>query len=78
MLCIKVNKRENFNPGEWQHWNWRSEGDLMLNGAFFTASGEGASSSYAKASSLGARPSTMVKTLTGGAWPLACRGRSRY
>lgn len=49
----------------------------MLNGAFFTASGAGASSSYAKASSLGARPSTMVKTLTGGAGPHACRGRSR-
>ncbi|KAH9323756.1 hypothetical protein KI387_018395, partial [Taxus chinensis] len=55
----EVTKRENSNGNEWQGWNWRSEGDLMLNGAFFTPSGAGASSSYAKASSLGARPSSL-------------------
>ncbi|GLJ32818.1 hypothetical protein SUGI_0660920 [Cryptomeria japonica] len=72
----EVTKRENFNTGEWQHWNWRSEGDLLLNGAFFTPSGAGASSSYAKASSLGARPSSMVRSLTGNAGPLSCRARA--
>ncbi|CAI9294111.1 unnamed protein product [Lactuca saligna] len=33
--------------GSWRHWNWRSEGDLMLNGAFFVPSGKGAVASYA-------------------------------
>ncbi|GAA0148387.1 lyase [Lithospermum erythrorhizon] len=60
-------------PGVWKHWNWRSDGDLMLNGAFFTASGRGASSNYAKASSLAAKPSSLVATLTSGAGVLNCR-----
>lgn len=47
----------------------------MLNGAFFTTSGAGAgaSSSYAKASSLGARPSSLVSSITAGAGALGCR-----
>eukprot|EP01018_Ginkgo_biloba_P011705 Gb_02248 [translate_table: standard] len=69
----EVTKREESNVNVWQQWNWRSEGDLMLNGAFFKPSGAGASSSYAKASSLGARPSSRVGTLTGNAGVLTCR-----
>ncbi|PWA81525.1 pectin lyase-like superfamily protein [Artemisia annua] len=49
--------------GRWRHWNWRSEGDLMLNGAFFTPSGKGAAASYARASSLSAKPSSVVASL---------------
>ncbi|KAE8707461.1 putative pectate lyase 18 [Hibiscus syriacus] len=49
----EVTKHEDAPESDWKNWNWRSEGDLMVNGAFFTASGAGASSSYAKASSLG-------------------------
>lgn len=48
----------------------------MLNGAYFTPSGAGASASYARASSLGAKSSSMVGAITSGAGPLACR-RSR-
>ncbi|GLJ32820.1 hypothetical protein SUGI_0660970 [Cryptomeria japonica] len=73
----EVTKHENCNGNECQGWNWRSEGDLMLNGAFFTSSGAGASASYAKASSLGARPSSMVGPLTGNAGVLHCRARAR-
>ncbi|GLJ34319.1 hypothetical protein SUGI_0690030 [Cryptomeria japonica] len=72
----EVTKRENFNPGVWHHWNWRSEGDLMLNGAFFTPSGTGASSTYPEALSLMARPPSLVRTLTKTAGPLSCRGRA--
>lgn len=25
---------------EWKSWNWRSEGDLMMNGAYFVESGD--------------------------------------
>ncbi|XP_076934930.1 putative pectate lyase 8 [Bidens hawaiensis] len=59
--------------GRWRHWNWRSEGDLMLNGAFFTPSGTGTGASYARASSLSAKPSSFVGTLTSGSGALACR-----
>ncbi|KAJ9547864.1 hypothetical protein OSB04_020407 [Centaurea solstitialis] len=59
--------------GKWKNWNWRSEGDLMLNGAYFTPSGAGAGNSYAKASSLSAKPSSVVGSLTSGAGALFCR-----
>lgn len=45
----------------------------MLNGAFFTPSGTGASTSYAKASSLAARSSSLMDSLTSGAGALTCR-----
>ncbi|GAA0163152.1 lyase [Lithospermum erythrorhizon] len=69
----EVTKHEDAPEGVWKNWNWRSEGDLMLNGAFFTISGAGASSSYAKASSLSARPSTLVNSLTSSAGALSCK-----
>jgi len=73
-----VTKHEDAPEGEWKGWNWRSEGDLLVNGAFFTASGAGgASSSYARASSLSARPSSLVGTITTGAGVLGCKKGSR-
>ena len=73
----EVTKREDAQESEWKKWNWRSEGDQMLNGAFFTPSGAGASSSYAKASSLGARSSSLVGTITVSAGVLSCKKGSR-
>ncbi|CAL0324429.1 unnamed protein product [Lupinus luteus] len=58
---------------QWKGWNWRSEGDLLLNGAYFTASGVRTAASYARASSLGAKSSSLVGTLTSGAGVLNCR-----
>ncbi|XP_055810423.1 probable pectate lyase 5 [Solanum dulcamara] len=69
----EVTKHEDAAESEWKNWNWRSEGDLMLNGAFFTRSGAGASSSYAKASSLSARPFTLVNSITMNAGALGCK-----
>ncbi|KAI3884923.1 hypothetical protein MKX03_037859 [Papaver bracteatum] len=69
----EVTKRVEPDSGRWKHWNWRSEGDLLLNGAFFTPSGKGASGSYARASSLGAKSSSMVGSITSGAGALNCR-----
>ncbi|KAL6997064.1 pectate lyase, partial [Sarracenia purpurea var. burkii] len=69
----EVTKHEDAAESEWRRWNWRSEGDLMLNGAYFTASGAGASSSYSKASSLGARPASIVGSITMAAGALTCR-----
>ncbi|KAG7586188.1 Pectate lyase [Arabidopsis thaliana x Arabidopsis arenosa] len=73
----EVTKYEDAPQSKWKKWNWRSEGDLFLNGAFFTPSGGGASSSYAKASSLSARPSSLVASVTSNAGALFCRKGSR-
>ncbi|CAF2269603.1 unnamed protein product [Brassica napus] len=69
----EVTKRVETDASEWQKWNWRSEGDLLLNGAFFKASGAEASASYGRASSLAAKPSSMVHTITSTAGALGCR-----
>ncbi|PWA48265.1 pectin lyase-like superfamily protein [Artemisia annua] len=69
----KVTKRVDTDASQWHGWNWRSEGDLLLNGAYFTPSGAGASTSYARASSLGAKSSSLVGTITSGAGVLGCR-----
>ncbi|RDX62663.1 putative pectate lyase 5, partial [Mucuna pruriens] len=69
----EVTKRENTPESKWKSWNWRSTGDMMLNGAFFRASGGGASSSYARASSLAAKPSSVVSSITASAGSLLCR-----
>ncbi|XP_073295275.1 probable pectate lyase 5 [Primulina huaijiensis] len=73
----EVTKHEDAPESEWKNWNWRTEGDLMLNGAFFTTSGAGASSSYAKASSLGARPSSLISSITSSAGAMNCKKGSR-
>lgn len=52
------------DDGEWANWNWRTEGDLMENGAFFVASGEGMSSMYSKASSVDPKAASLVDQLT--------------
>lgn len=77
MNAFKVTKHESTPQSVWKNWNWRSEGDLMLNGAFFTRSGAGASPSYAKASSLSARPSSLVGSMTMGSGALRCRKGTR-
>ncbi|MQL73128.1 hypothetical protein Taro_005441 [Colocasia esculenta] len=73
----QVTKRVDTGNGVWRGWNWRSEGDLLLNGAFFIPSGAGASASYARASSLGAKSSSMVGSITSAAGALDCRRGSR-
>ncbi|KAK4483187.1 hypothetical protein RD792_010367 [Penstemon davidsonii] len=73
----EVTKHEDAPESEWRHWNWRSEGDLMLNGAYFRQSGAGAWSTYARASSLSARPSSLVSSITSTAGVVNCRIGSR-
>ncbi|CAN1790074.1 Probable pectate lyase 15, partial [Linum perenne] len=69
----EVTKRVETPASEWKSWNWRSEGDMLLNGAYFTASGAGASGSYARASSLGAKSSSLVGSMTAHSGALGCR-----
>ncbi|CAA2960209.1 Pectate lyase [Olea europaea subsp. europaea] len=60
----EVTKRVDTDEGEWGGWNWRSDGDIMVNGAFFVPSGEGLSTQYAKASSVAPRSAGLIDLLT--------------
>ena len=56
-----------------ENWNWASSGDLFLNGALFTSSGasDGATV-YNMATSLSARPVSLVESITSDSGPLMC------
>ncbi|XP_061995993.1 probable pectate lyase 18 [Rosa rugosa] len=60
----EVTKRVDTNEGDWADWNWRTEGDIMVNGAFFVPSGAGMSTQYAKASSLEPKSVGLIDRLT--------------
>ncbi|KAH7283721.1 hypothetical protein KP509_34G020600 [Ceratopteris richardii] len=71
-----VTMRMDTMESRWETWDWRSEGDLFLNGAFFVPSGAGASSNYGKAASIGPKSSSLVAVLTASAGALSCQGGS--
>ncbi|XP_060184764.1 probable pectate lyase 13 isoform X1 [Lycium barbarum] len=60
----EVTKRVDTDEGEWSGWNWRTDGDVMVNGAFFVPSGQGLSSQYAKASSVEPKSAVIIDQLT--------------
>ncbi|KAG0588081.1 hypothetical protein KC19_2G214600 [Ceratodon purpureus] len=61
-----------------KNWNWRSEGDKFLSGAFFTSVPmKWSSQSYGKTASCSARPASMVVGMVRGAGPLNCRRGAR-
>ncbi|XP_061360468.1 probable pectate lyase 12 [Gastrolobium bilobum] len=57
----EVTKRE---TGEWSGWNWRSEGDVMVNGAFFVGSGESGEVKYQNAYSVDPKSADRISVLT--------------
>ncbi|KAE8713888.1 putative pectate lyase 13 [Hibiscus syriacus] len=59
-----VTKRVDTDEREWAGWNWRTDGDLMVNGAYFVPSGAGVSAQYAKASSVEPRSAAYIEQLT--------------
>ncbi|XAR71228.1 Pectate lyase [Bertholletia excelsa] len=72
----EITKRE-ATPDVWKHWVWRSQGDLMMNGAFFVESGDpnGAQILYSKMegkAQIVAEPGTSVTTITRFAGALSC------
>lgn len=73
----EVTKRQNVKGNEWKNWNWRSEDDALLNGAYFTQSGSGESSAYATAYSVRPKSSALVGELTRNAGVLSCRKGTR-
>ncbi|XP_057514075.1 probable pectate lyase 12 isoform X1 [Actinidia eriantha] len=60
----EVTKRVETGEEEWREWNWRSEGDVMVNGAYFVASGAGVEVKYEKAYSVEPKSASFIDQLT--------------
>ncbi|XP_052198662.1 probable pectate lyase 5 [Diospyros lotus] len=60
----EVTKRVDTDETDWAGWNWRTDGDIMVNGAFFVPSGAGMSAQYAKASSVEPKSAYIIDQLT--------------
>lgn len=73
----EVTKRQNATESEWKKWNWRSEDDVLLDGAYFTPSGSQVFSTYATAYSATPKSSALVEQLTRNAGALSCNRGSR-
>ncbi|KAE8099689.1 hypothetical protein FH972_017646 [Carpinus fangiana] len=71
----EVTKRVETAEGEWRGWNWRSEGDIMVNGAFFVASGEGVEVKYEKAYSVEPKSAVLIDQIVMHAGVLGVGGR---
>ncbi|XP_047307199.1 probable pectate lyase 5 [Impatiens glandulifera] len=63
----EVTRRLDADEGKWSNWNWRTDGDILVNGAYFVPSGQEFSTQYAKASSLDPKSVTFIDRLTSGA-----------
>ncbi|KAJ4827178.1 hypothetical protein Tsubulata_050278 [Turnera subulata] len=71
----EVTKRVDTREDEWRGWNWRSEGDIMVNGAFFVASGEELEVKYEKAYSVEPKSAVLIDQLTMHSGVLGVGGR---
>ncbi|KAF5733716.1 pectate lyase 13-like [Tripterygium wilfordii] len=60
----EVTKRVDTDEKQWTGWNWRTEGDLMVNGAYFVPSGAEFTAQYAKASSVEPKSAGLIERLT--------------
>lgn len=64
IIEYQVTKRVDTEEGQWTSWNWRTEGDVMVNGAFFVPSGAGLEAKYSKAESVEPKSAAMIDQLT--------------
>ncbi|XP_047981825.1 probable pectate lyase 12 [Salvia hispanica] len=69
----EVTKRVDTAEGDWRGWNWRSEGDIMANGAYFVASGQGVEVKYEKAYSIEPKSAAYIDQITYNAGVLGSR-----
>ena len=69
----QVTKRDYASEQEWKKWQWRSEGDLMMNGAFFVESGDpGKKHPFGHLDMIQAKPGSFVSRLTRFSGSLDC------
>ncbi|XP_041004880.1 pectate lyase-like [Juglans microcarpa x Juglans regia] len=75
----EVTKRDyNAPESEWKRWTWRSEGDLMMNGAFFVESGNPSKKrKFNRMDMIKAKPGTFVTRLTRFSGSLNCKPGKR-
>uniref|UniRef100_A0A0A0KG16 Pectate lyase n=1 Tax=Cucumis sativus TaxID=3659 RepID=A0A0A0KG16_CUCSA len=62
----QITKREYAMEDEWKHWSWRSEGDELMNGAVFIASGDqtkGKKKGLSRYDMISFKPGTYVRRL---------------
>ncbi|XP_065879192.1 pectate lyase-like [Euphorbia lathyris] len=73
----QVTKREYATQNQWMQWNWRSDRDLMMNGAFFISSGSSLThSDFTRMQMIKSKPGTFVTRLTRYSGALDCfRGK---
>ena len=70
----EVTKRDYALPEVWKSWTWISQGDLLLNGATFTTSGDPKSKQqFTKANMIKAAPGNTVPQLTKFSGTLGCK-----
>lgn len=70
----EVTKREYAPEQVWKDWTWTSEGDLLMNGAFFTESGKTNSKrNFSRHDVIKAKPGSFVSRLTRFAGSLTCK-----
>ncbi|KAM7251825.1 hypothetical protein ACFE04_023708 [Oxalis oulophora] len=72
LAAKEITKREYVAESEWKNWIWKSEGDLMMNGAFFVESGAANSRSFSRLDMIKYKPGTFVTRLTRFAGALGC------
>ncbi|KAL2462890.1 putative pectate lyase 3 [Forsythia ovata] len=68
----EVTKREYAPESVWKNWVWKSEGDVMMNGAFFTQSGNPNHKFVGGPGMVSPKPGTFVNKLTQFAGALSC------
>ncbi|XP_043703668.1 pectate lyase-like [Telopea speciosissima] len=74
LTAKEVTKRDYATEDVWKNWVWRSEGDLMMNGAFFVQSGSPLKKkSFSNKDSISPKPGTFVTRLTRFAGALNCK-----
>lgn len=60
----QVTKRIDTEEREWMRWSWRSEGDLLVNGAFFITSGAELSPRFGESASVAPLAANIIEQLT--------------
>ncbi|KAF8390257.1 hypothetical protein HHK36_024782 [Tetracentron sinense] len=74
LAAKEVTKRDYAGEDVWKQWTWRSEGDLMMNGAFFVKSGNPSKRRpFSKKDMITAKPGTFVTRLTRFSGALNCK-----
>lgn len=72
----EITKRVDTAEDKWRNWNWRSEGDIMVNGAYFVASGDEVEVKYEKAYSVEPKSASYIDQLTMNAGVFGSRGHN--